>query len=126
LASVLLQYNQGEPELQDEMAALADAVLPAALDPQSADLHPADRGPRAKLQQRLLPRALRMGRELAGRGISLALGRPERLTALQPMAASMTDSPLHHCFPLKLGPEQHLPFANLLTAPSFDTISSIF
>jgi hypothetical protein len=126
LAAVLLQYNQGEPELQEEIAEIAERVLPAVLDPTLLGLHPSDRGRRAKRLQQMLPRALAMGRELQRRGLSLAAASTARLRALQVGAGGETDGTLHFSFPFKLGPEQPLPYAHLLTARSFDQVAPIF
>lgn len=125
-AAVLLQHNQGSPELQEEMTAIAKELLPAAVAPEAADLGPASRGVRAERLRLALPRALAMGRELQRRGLSLASARPERLLALQPMPGSELNEPLHFSFPLKLGPEQPLPMAHLLTATSFSQVAGIF
>lgn len=121
LAAVMLQYNQGPPELQEEMAQAAESALPLIDHPTRIGLHPSDRGTRAQRQRALLPLALGMGRELARRGLSLALGRPDVLARLSTPA-----HPLHHCFPFKLGPEQPLPLAHLLTARSFDEVAPVF
>jgi hypothetical protein len=122
LAAVMLQYNQGPPDLQEEVAAVAEEILPALEQPSRVGLRPIDRGPRAARMRALLPRALSMGREIAQRHLSLALGNSQQLMILR----TAHNGPLHHCFPFKLGPEQPLPYAHLLVAESFSQVAPIF
>lgn len=121
--SALLQFNQGEPAIQDEMSALADVLLPVIEDPTRVGLLPAHRGARGARQCALLPRAVAMGRELNRRGLSLSLGRRDYLWKI---SLDRSADALYFCFPCKLGPEQHLPCAHMLVARSFEEVEEIF